>query len=67
VSEPTRAHPRRTICVCRLKIGDRPEGPVWDSCTAHTSGPDEPVCRNCEESGHPTSEHFDPIIKKEQP
>lgn len=34
-----------------------------DSCTVHTSGPDEPICKFCVASGHPQDPSFAPTIK----
>jgi hypothetical protein len=58
--EPTRTTPRPTRCVCRLRLGNSQQ---WDSCQGHTSGPDEPVCRDCTNAGHHEAHNFDPIIK----
>ena len=56
--DPTRTEASPMACCCRLKAGNG-----HDSCSARTSGPDEPICTNCVDSGHPESPIFDPIIK----
>lgn len=62
MEQPHREQPRPTICTCRMRY-DTALGPGWDSCAARTSGPDDPVCRDCARAGHPERPEFDPIIK----
>lgn len=59
---PVRATPEPTRCACRLRGAFG-----WDSCPGFTSGPDEPVCRDCEQAGHHQMANFDPIIKRSNP
>lgn len=58
--EVVRVVPRATRCCCRLKMTERLG---WDSCPGYTSGPDEPICRDCVNAEHPESPRFDPVIK----
>jgi len=44
------------ICSCRLLHGH-------DSCSAQTSGPDEPICQFCIAAQHPQQDDFAPIVK----
>jgi hypothetical protein len=60
--DPQREQPVETMCVCRLRL---PSG-RHDSCSTYTSGPDEPICEECDMSGHPEAENFDPTIKGAQ-
>ena len=55
MAEAKREQDRRpTICCC--VVGK-------NSCTAFTSGPDEPICVGCVRNKHPEHEFFEPRIK----
>jgi hypothetical protein len=61
---PVRDRPTPTRCTCRLRVEwTKSQTTRWDSCPGYTSGPDEPVCRECVSAGHPEAHNFDPIIK----
>jgi hypothetical protein len=58
VDAPRRVATRHPICCC--VIGE-------NSCPTRTSGPDEPLCDNCIEQGHPDYEGFRMVIKTSEP
>jgi hypothetical protein len=57
---PQRQAPVVMICVCRIPTTD---GSGYDSCLEATSGPDEPVCVDCENSGHRNQPGWSPLVK----
>jgi len=59
MNDAHRQQPVLMTCVCRLRAGGG-----HDSCTALTSGPDEPVCTYCAAALHPQHSEFDPIVKR---
>lgn len=59
MSTPLRERTTLTVCCCRMDY----QG-CLDSCAVITSGPDEPICRDCVKAEHPQSEFFNPTIKE---
>ena len=52
IEVPEREARQPIRCRCRL-------GP-FDECTKFTSGPDEPICDECMDVGHPDASIFNP-------